>query len=132
MDITVCEFDLKSNYLRFSSAMRPIMMLQNGELMYLRGSRSSIGGYVNEQKEFENQGYQLNPGDIVYLFSDGYTDQFGGPLGKKYKMVRLKNLLADICEKPLGEQHEHVRNNFNLWKADYEQVDDVLFMGIKI
>ena len=132
MDITVCEFDLKTHYLRFSSAMRPIMILHKGEMLYLRGSRSSIGGYINEEKEFENQGYQLQPGDIVYLFSDGYTDQFGGPLGKKYKIVRLKNLLSDICMKPMKEQQEHVRNNFNLWKGDFEQVDDVLFMGIKI
>jgi ligand-binding sensor domain-containing protein/serine phosphatase RsbU (regulator of sigma subunit) len=132
MDITVCEFDLKTHYLRFSSAMRPIMILHKGEMLYLRGSRSSIGGYINEEKEFENQGYQLEPGDIVYLFSDGYTDQFGGPLGKKYKIVRLKNLLSDICMKSMKEQQEHVRNNFNLWKGDYEQVDDVLFMGIKI
>ncbi|MFO7922669.1 MAG: two-component regulator propeller domain-containing protein [Bacteroidales bacterium] len=132
MDITVCEFDIKSRYLRFASAMRPIMMLHKGELSYIRGSRNSIGGYYTEQKEFENKGYQLQPGDIIYLFSDGYPDQFGGPLGKKYKMVRLKNLLADICDKTMKEQYEHVRNNFNLWKGDQEQVDDVLFMGIKV
>jgi len=132
MDITVCEFDLETRYLRFASAMRPIMMLHKGELTYIRGSRNSIGGYYTETKKFENQGYQLDPGDIVYLFSDGYPDQFGGPLGKKYKMVRLKNLINDICNKPMKEQSEHVRNNFNLWKGDYEQVDDVLFMGIKV
>jgi len=132
MDITVCEFDLERSYFRFASAMRPIMMHHKGELTYIRGSRNSIGGYYTEQKEFENQGYQLDPGDIIYLFSDGYPDQFGGPLGKKFKMVRLKNLLADICDKPMSEQHEHIRNSFNLWKGDHEQVDDVLFMGIKV
>jgi serine phosphatase RsbU (regulator of sigma subunit) len=132
MDITVCEFDVKNHYLRFSSAMRPIMMLHKGELIYVRGSRSSIGGYITEQKEFEDQGFQLEPGDIVYLFSDGYPDQFGGPLGKKYKMARLKNLMTDICHKPMDEQYNHVKNNFNLWKGDFEQVDDVLFMGIQI
>jgi ligand-binding sensor domain-containing protein/serine phosphatase RsbU (regulator of sigma subunit) len=132
MDITVCEFDTKSHYMRFSSAMRPIMMFYKGELIYVRGSRSSIGGYITEQKDFEDQGFQLEPGDIVYLFSDGYPDQFGGPLGKKYKMARLKNLLTDICHKPMKEQHDHVKNDFKLWKSDYEQVDDVLFMGIKI
>jgi hypothetical protein len=61
MDITVCEFDIKSRYLRFASAMRPIMMLHKGELSYIRGSRNSIGGYYTEEKDFENQGYQLNP-----------------------------------------------------------------------
>jgi len=108
------------------------MMLHKGELSYIRGSRNSIGGYYTEEKAFENQGYQLNRGDIIYLFSDGYPDQFGGPMGKKYKMVRLKNLLADICNKPMNEQYEHVRNNFKTWKGNYDQVDDVLFMGIKV
>ena len=132
MDITVCEFDLKTRHLRFASAMRPIMMLHKEELVYIRGSRNSIGGYYTEHKSFENQLYQLDPGDIIYLFSDGYPDQFGGPIGKKYKMVRLKNLLTDICDKPMKEQYKHVKNNFNLWKGEYEQVDDVLFMGIKV
>ncbi|MFP4366054.1 MAG: two-component regulator propeller domain-containing protein [Bacteroidales bacterium] len=132
MDITVCEFDVTRRYLRFSSAMRPIIMLHKGELLYIRGSRNSIGGHVIQEKEFENNGYQLQPGDIIYLFSDGYPDQFGGPLGKKFKMVRLKNLLADICHKPMKEQYEYISNNFNLWKGDFDQVDDVLFMGIKV
>jgi ligand-binding sensor domain-containing protein/serine phosphatase RsbU (regulator of sigma subunit) len=132
MDITVCEFDTKKLFLRFASAMRPIMILHKDELIYIRGSRNSIGGYVTHEKAFENQGYQLQPGDIVYLFSDGYPDQFGGPLGKKFKMVRLRNLLTDICHRSMKEQYDHVSNNFNLWKGDYEQVDDVLFMGIKV
>ena len=132
MDITVCEFDLRTNYLRFASAMRPIMLLYKGELTYVRGSRNSIGGYYTEHKEFENKGFQLDPGDVIYLFSDGYPDQFGGPLGKKYKIGRLKNHLLDICHNPMTDQYEHIKNTFNLWKDGHEQVDDVLFMGIKI
>jgi ligand-binding sensor domain-containing protein/serine phosphatase RsbU (regulator of sigma subunit) len=132
MDITVCEFDLKRNYLRVASAMRPIIMYHKKELVYIRGSRNSIGGYATHEKAFENQGFQLRKGDIIYLFSDGYPDQFGGPLGKKFKMVRLKNLLSDICNNPMEEQYEHVSNNFFLWKGDHDQVDDVLFMAVKI
>ena len=118
--------------MRFASAMRPIIIYRNGEEMYIKGSKSSIGGEVEEKKVFENQGFQLNPGDIIYMFSDGYTDQFGGPLGKKFKMVRLKNLLSDIHDKPMTEQYNYVKSNFELWKNDNDQVDDVLFMGIKI
>jgi ligand-binding sensor domain-containing protein/serine phosphatase RsbU (regulator of sigma subunit) len=132
MDITVCEFDLKRNYLRVASAMRPIIMYHKNELEYIRGSRNSIGGYATHEKAFENQGFQLKPGDIIYLFSDGYPDQFGGPLGKKFKMARLKNLLSDICTRPMEEQYDHVSNNFFLWKGDHDQVDDVLFMAVKI
>ncbi len=134
MDIMVCEININTNGLRFASAMRPMIIYRNGEQLYIKGSRSSIGGQYNEKedKEFVDQEMQLNTGDLIYLFSDGYPDQFGGPLGKKFKMVRLKNLLKDIHKKPMEEQYEYVKSTFTLWKEDYEQVDDVLFMGIKL
>ena len=132
MDITICEINLTTKYMRFASAMRPIMLFHNNELMYLRGNRSSIGGELADIKEFQDQEYQLQQGDVIYMFSDGYPDQFGGPLGKKFKMVRLKNLLEDIHHKSMEEQYEQVKSSFLLWKKDHPQVDDVLFMGIKI
>jgi serine phosphatase RsbU (regulator of sigma subunit) len=133
MDIIVCEIDLKTHYVRFASAMRPMIIYRNGEEIFIKGSRNSVGGhYDKEDNIFEDEGLQLSKGDIIYMFSDGYSDQFGGPMGKKFKMVRLKNLLQDIHTKPMDEQCIHVKNTFNLWKENYEQVDDVLFMGIKI
>ena len=135
MDIIVAEIDLKTNYLRLASAMRPIILYINKQQVYVRGSRNSIGGHFEEEadeKEFRDEGFQLSKGDLIYMFSDGYPDQFGGPLGKKFKMVRLKNLLRDIHDKPMDEQYNYVKSNFMLWKEDLEQVDDVLFMGIKI
>jgi Two component regulator propeller./Stage II sporulation protein E (SpoIIE)./Y_Y_Y domain. len=132
MDIIVCEIDIKTYYARFSSAMRPFIVYQNGEQLYFKGSRSSIGGQAKEEKIFEDVELQLTKGDLIYMFSDGYPDQFGGPLGKKFKMVRLRNLLKDIYQKPMEEQYNYVKSNFELWKNELEQVDDVLFMGIKI
>jgi ligand-binding sensor domain-containing protein/serine phosphatase RsbU (regulator of sigma subunit) len=133
MDIIVCEIDLKTHYLRFASAMRPMIIYRNGEEVFVKGSRNSVGGHYNrDENVFEDEGIQLSKGDIIYMFSDGYSDQFGGPMGKKFKMVRLKNLLADIHQKPMDEQFNHVKNTFHLWMENYDQVDDVLFMGIKI
>jgi serine phosphatase RsbU (regulator of sigma subunit) len=133
MDIIVCEIDLKTKYMRYAAAMRPLIVYKDGEQIYLKGSHSSVGGvYDKEGKSFDDEGLQLSQGDTIYMFSDGYPDQFGGSLGKKYKMVRLKNMLVDIYQKPMDEQYLHVKNTFNLWKENYEQVDDVLFMGIKI
>jgi serine phosphatase RsbU (regulator of sigma subunit) len=133
MDIIVCEIDLKTHYVRYASAMRPMIIYRNGEEYFVKGSRNSVGGhYDREENLFEDEGLQLSKGDIIYMFSDGYSDQFGGPMGKKFKMVRLKNLLQDIHQKPMEEQYTHVKNTFNLWKENYDQVDDVLFMGIKI
>lgn len=135
MDIIVAEINLSTNKFIVSSAMRPIILYKDGEQIYVKGSRSSVGGQLEDEsmnKEFTNEEFQLSKGDIVYMFSDGYPDQFGGPLGRKFKMVRLKNLLRDIHEKSMEEQYNYVKSNFQLWKEDLEQVDDVLFMGIKI
>lgn len=135
MDIIVAEINLKTNKFVVSSAMRPVILYKGGEQLYVKGSRSSIGGQLDDtviEKEFSNEEFQLSKGDIIYMFSDGYPDQFGGPLGRKFKMVRLKNLLRDIHDKPMEEQHNYVKSNFFLWKEDLDQVDDVLFMGIKI
>jgi len=135
MDIIVAEINLKTNKFMVSSAMRPVILYKGGEQIYVKGSRSSIGGQIDDtsiEKVFINEEFQLAKGDIVYMFSDGYPDQFGGPLGRKFKMVRLKNLLRDIHDKPMDEQYNYVKSNFFLWKEDLEQVDDVLFMGVKI
>jgi ligand-binding sensor domain-containing protein/serine phosphatase RsbU (regulator of sigma subunit) len=134
MDILICEVNLETYYIRIASAMRPYIIYQNGEQIYVQGSRSSIGGNIEskEEKIFEEKGFQLTKGDILYMFSDGYTDQFGGPMGRKYKMVRLRNLLTHIHQMPMTEQRNFVMSNFNLWKMDYNQVDDVLFMGVQI
>ncbi len=133
MDIIVAEIGLKTNKVTIASAMRPMIIYKDGEQIYVRGSRSSIGGpYEQTHKSFQNNEFRLSEGDLLYMFSDGYPDQFGGPLGKKFKMVRLKNLLRDIHTKPMDEQYHYVRSNFNLWKEDLEQVDDVLFMGLKL
>ena len=133
MDIIVSEINLKTNKLKISSAMRPMIIYRGGEQVYIRGSRSSVGGqYEKEEKIFETHEYDMKKGDKVYMFSDGYPDQFGGPLGKKFKMVRLKNMLRDIHDKPMEEQYNYIKNNFEIWKEDMEQVDDVLFMGIEI
>jgi ligand-binding sensor domain-containing protein/serine phosphatase RsbU (regulator of sigma subunit) len=133
MDIVVCEINLKTNYLRYASAMRPMIVYKDGEQIYIKGSRSSVGGHYDKaDKTFEDQGLQLSKGDLIYMFSDGYPDQFGGSIGKKFKMVRLKNLLNDIYQKTMEEQYNYVKSTFNLWKESYPQVDDVLFMGIRL
>jgi len=133
MDIIVAEISLDSHFVRVSSAMRPMILYQNGEQIYVRGSRSAVGGqYEKEEKDFETNEFQLSKGDKIYMFSDGYPDQFGGPLGKKFKMVRLKNMLRDIHEKTMEEQYLYIKNNFQLWKEEHPQVDDVLFMGIEL
>jgi ligand-binding sensor domain-containing protein/serine phosphatase RsbU (regulator of sigma subunit) len=135
MDIIVAEIDMENFKFTVSSAMRPVIIYSGGQQVYVKGSRSSVGGQLDEdrlEKEFIDQEFMLKKGDIIYMFSDGYPDQFGGPLGRKFKMVRLKNLLRDIHDKSMDEQYNYIKSNFFLWKEDMDQVDDVLFMGIKL
>ena len=132
MDIIVCEIDINTNYMRFASAMRPLILYKDKELQYVKGTKASIGGDPYEGKRFENVGFQLSKGDTIYMFSDGYPDQFGGPRGKKFKMDRVKNMLADVCDKSMEIQHEYVNKTFKDWTGDLQQIDDVLFMGVRI
>lgn len=132
MDIIVCEFNLKTRMLRFASAMRPVILVMDGEQYYIRGNKSSVGGESVTEKYFDDQEYYLKKGDAVYMFSDGYPDQFGGPQGKKLKIIRMKKLIEEIKDIPMDQQYIAVRDYFDEWKGDLEQVDDVLFMGITV
>ncbi len=132
MDIIVCEIDVHTHYMRFSSAMRPLILYKDKELQYVKGTKASIGGDPKAEKQFENVGFQLHKGDIIYMFSDGYPDQFGGPRGKKFKLDRVKNMLADVCDKPMEVQQDYVSKTFTEWRGKLQQVDDVLFMGVRL
>ncbi len=132
MDIVVCEFNHKTRMLRFASAMRPVILVMEGEQYYIRGNKSSVGGESVSEKYFDDQEYYLKKGDSVYLFSDGYPDQFGGPQGKKLKIIRMKNLIEEIKDIPMDQQSIAVRDYFDEWQGDLEQVDDVLIMGFRI
>jgi serine phosphatase RsbU (regulator of sigma subunit) len=81
---------------------------------------------------YQNHTIQLQKGDCVYLFSDGYADQFGGEKGKKFKYNQLKNLFIEIAKKPVDEQKQIIANAFDVWKGGLEQVDDVVVIGLKI
>ncbi len=132
MDIVVCEFSLRNKHIRFASAMRPVIIVMGGETYYIKGNRASVGGQSVLEKYFDDQEYYLNEGDSVFLFSDGFPDQFGGPDGKKMKVARLKTFIGEIYGLPVDRQEEELIKFFKEWKGNYEQVDDVLFMGVKI
>jgi ligand-binding sensor domain-containing protein/serine phosphatase RsbU (regulator of sigma subunit) len=132
MDMVICEFNVKTRYVRFASAMRPVIIVLDGEPYYIRGNRFSVGGEAVIEKFFDDQEYYFAKGDIIYMFSDGLPDQFGGDDGKKMKIARLKKLINEVSKLPMSEQKEIISNYFFDWKGDYEQVDDILLMGIKV
>ncbi len=132
MDVVVCEYNSKTRLLRFASAMRPVILVMDGEQYYIRGNKNSVGGEIVAEKYFDDQEYYLKENDLVYLFSDGYPDQFGGSAGKKLKILRLKRLIDDIKGLSMEEQQKKVVDFFDRWKGDLDQVDDVLLMALKV
>jgi len=132
MDITVCEINTDTYLTKISSAMRPVIVYKHGIPTTYKSNRSSIGGQPLENKIFETIELQLSKGDTIYMFTDGYTDQFGGPTGKKFKMNRLQTILNDVYKRNMKEQHRAIKEHFDLWKGNANQVDDVLMIGIRL
>jgi ligand-binding sensor domain-containing protein/serine phosphatase RsbU (regulator of sigma subunit) len=134
MDIRITKININSLDLRTASAMMPMVIYQEDEPIHVSSNRISIGGLYEgfEEKTFDSVNYKLNKGDKIYMFTDGYSDQFGGPEGKKFKSGNVKKMLDEIHAQPMDEQYHHIKHTFESWKRDFEQVDDVLFMGIEI
>lgn len=133
MDISVLEIENTGTRIRVASAKRPVYLYLNNDLSIYKGNRRSIGdSLVDDDTPFVNIEYNATEGDLIYLFSDGYTDQFGGPKEKKFMKVGVKNLLTEIHSLSMEQQFEIVKERFKDWKGSLEQVDDVIFMGLKL
>jgi serine phosphatase RsbU (regulator of sigma subunit) len=133
MDIVLISLDPTDNELMFSGAQRPLLIVRNGELIELKGDRFPVGGQsYGKMKRFTLQTQQLQVGDMLYMFSDGYADQFGGDKNKKFKYAKLRELLTTIAEDQMGSQKELLSEAHQLWKAKREQVDDICVVGIRI
>ena len=131
MDISLMRLNLKTNEVMWAGAFNPLWYIENGILKEIKANKQPIG-YVDDQKPFTNHTLQLKLGDTVYLFTDGFADQFGGPKGKKYKYKQLEENLIANNHKTFEEQKIILKNNFNAWKGNLEQVDDVTVIGISI
>lgn len=132
MDMALCVLDLETRNLQFSGAYNPLYLIRNKKLMEIKGDKMPIGIYINEKKSFTNHEQTLKKGDIIYIFSDGYIDQFGGEKGGKFKSRPFKDLLLDIYGKPMNEQKEILNTTLEDWKGANAQVDDILVMGFRI
>jgi serine phosphatase RsbU (regulator of sigma subunit) len=131
MDITLCILDKKTLTLEYAGAFNPLYHFRNRELTEYKADRMPIGIYHVEKETFTNHEITIMPGDTIYLFSDGYADQFGGPAQTKFKSTNLKKLLTEIVNQPMGKQKEILEEKFNQWKGNLYQVDDIIVIGIK-
>jgi len=140
MDIALCAFDFKNNILEFSGAYNPLIRIRDGILEETRSDRMPIGIYSDDGgKVFTNHKFEMEKGDVYYFYTDGFVDQFGGPKGKKYMGKRFKKLLLEIHGQPMTKQKEKLNEVVEGWKAYeskdggvYEQMDDILVIGVKV
>lgn len=132
MDMALCAFDQSTLTLNFSGANNPIYFVRDGHLQEIKGDKQPVGFPAQEFKPFTDHSIPLKKGDTLYLFSDGYADQFGGEKGKKFKYKQMQELLLSIHEKPMQEQMQVLDKTIEQWRGRLEQVDDILVMGVKI
>ncbi|WKZ66888.1 MAG: SpoIIE family protein phosphatase [Flavobacteriales bacterium] len=131
MNVSVAALDAGHATLRFAGAYHPLYLLRDGAITELKGDRMPIGIHEGEVAPFTQQEVALLPGDRIYLFSDGITDQFGGAAGKKLRGAGFRQWLLDTASLSMEEQHQALSDRFRIWKGEEEQVDDVLLIGIQ-
>jgi serine phosphatase RsbU (regulator of sigma subunit) len=131
MDLAICKLNKKTLDLEYSGAKNPIYIIREKELMVYHADKISIGE-DNLNHEFTLNKIKLRKGDMIYLFTDGYVDQFGGEHGKKFKFAKFRDLLLEIAEKDVEEQHEILYNTIVKWQGGYEQLDDIMIFGVRV
>lgn len=132
IDISICCYNNKTGILEFSGAMQSIYLVRNGNILEYEGSKFPVAGWqIETERNFTSHHIELQKNDIIYLLSDGFSDQFGGPLNKKFNRRRLKQMLLSVAKHPMELQKEMIIHVFNKWKGNEEQVDDVSLIGIK-
>jgi serine phosphatase RsbU (regulator of sigma subunit) len=131
MDISICSIDLKSKTMEWAGANNPLWYLRNNVMNEIVANKQPVGRF-DYRKPFSNHMIKLQEGDIVYLFTDGFADQFGGPFGKKFKYKQLKDLLISLSLEKMVFQKESLENTFIKWKGNLEQIDDVCIIGVRI
>ncbi|MDT8400192.1 MAG: SpoIIE family protein phosphatase [Bacteroidales bacterium] len=129
MDIGLCVIDEKKGELQYSGAFLPLYLIRDNKLTEIKGEKLTIG--LPGELSFINHSMKIEQGDVIYLFSDGYTDQFGGPYNKKFMYRRFRHLLLTIHKFPLVEQQTIIEESITSWRQGDEQVDDMLVIGIK-
>lgn len=132
MDCALCKFDLTNNTLDYATANNSIVVVRNQEVIHLTGDKMPVGKSPRDTVSFTLNEFKLEKGDTLYMFTDGYPDQFGGEQGKKFKVKNVKQLLLQMSQHPMDEQHKHLNDYFESWRGNLEQIDDVLMVGIRI
>ncbi|HCC71314.1 MAG TPA: hypothetical protein DEQ09_09225 [Bacteroidales bacterium] len=131
MDLAFCKYDKKKKVLEYAGAFNSLYHFRKGNLTVYKADRMPVGSYIPRVGNFTNNEINIEPDDIIYIFSDGYTDQFGGPEDKKFSTRQFKSTLSDLVDLPMRKQNNILEEVFKKWKGKNSQLDDVLLIGIK-
>ena len=132
IDIALCTYDREKKSLKFAGAYNPLYLVRQGTLQVVPAKRMTISFPYGDAGNFQTHRLDMQSGDQLYLFTDGFADQFGGPDRKKFKYNRFRELLLSISDKSMVEQKMHLHEQFISWKGDEVQYDDVAILGVRI
>ena len=133
MDLALCCYDKKTNELQYAGAFNPLYLLRKGEVNQIKADKFAIGSYYEDSsRKYTNHTIQLQSKDYVYVFSDGYADQFGGPKGKKFMYKRFRDYLLTLDGKSMNAQKDFLNDTIEDWKGSLEQIDDILVIGMHV
>lgn len=131
MDLALCSYDRERRILDYAGANSPLYVVREGATQAYAPNKTAVGSFDLNGSAFAEHRVELRPGDMVYVFSDGYADQFGGPKGKKFMYRRFRELLGEISAQPMDRQRRMLHDAFNAWRGAHEQVDDILVIGMR-
>ena len=132
MDMALCKYDPKKKTVQYSGAYNPLIHISKNEINHIKGDNQPIGLHTGRKLPFTNHEIKVKKGDMLYIYSDGFADQFGGERGKKYMSGKFKKFLLSISEMKTEEQEYLVKVEFTNWMGENEQIDDVCVMGVRI
>ncbi len=132
MDCVMCAYDFKKMKLQFACANNPLWHIRNGELNEYKADKMPVGMHSGKVGNFTGHTIDLQAGDTIYIFTDGFQDQFGGEKGKKFKAANLKKVLIEIQGMEMTDQKTYLSKLFDDWKGSMEQIDDVCLIGMRI
>ncbi len=133
MDIALLSIDHDRRKVSFSGAYNPLYMVRNEELIQIKSDKFPIGSFMGEKlKKFSRTDLEVQKGDVLYIFSDGYADQFGGPKERKFMIKKFRELLLKVYQEPMQDQKEILNQILEDWRGEVPQVDDILVIGVKI
>ena len=132
MDIALCKLNFEKLTVEYAGANNPLVHIRDGEINHIKANYQPVALTVGEKKPFTNHQIQLKKGDMLYIYSDGYADQFGGEKGKKFMVTKFRKLLASISSLSIEEQKQRLEDEFDSWRGEHDQIDDVCVMGVRI